>query len=594
MRYVPRLYLLILCSLAQILCFGQTGGDALLQQAQRLFDGQEYVALRSKLTKALPSILANGDTATASSAHSLLGKACYLQGDYPCATNHYQKASDLAAKTGDCKLHCAALIDIANVPYAMGEKSEAVDYLKGKFGVVEACADSQEFRHYYYNLGVILYELGRTERALDMLNNALAYSGRWASLATQSQTFAVIGEIYWVHYKQPELALPYFEQAKELADSSGTLNAIAFANIKLGSLLATTNEFDAAEPYLLAAEQQFTELGSPTDQMYASRMLAMLYSKAGRASDTYEEFTKLFALYDSVHTQDMRHAVAELRTVHATEQKELENNRLKLQNANKDLELAAKEQRNQQLLLLLALFALVAIGIGAWVSWRRNLARQKAELEHNRLQFKAMAEGEEKERVRIAKDLHDGLGQMLSTTRLNVNALEDSVDPEDAPLLGNALSLIDEALTEVRHISHALMPGAVLTLGLSVALEQMAATINAAGAVTVTVAQSGMENRLPQTVEINIYRMVQELINNMLKHADATKITLELAVAGNDLSVRVADNGKGFDANRLGANEGIGWQNIQSRAALLNGTFALNSAPGQGTQVIIKAPTHEH
>jgi signal transduction histidine kinase len=202
--------------------------------------------------------------------------------------------------------------------------------------------------------------------------------------------------------------------------------------------------------------------------------------------------------------------------------------------------------------------------------------------------FAAVVTAEENERKRIAMELHDGLGQLLSAARLNVSVLEDTTNNEDREVVENAEALIDQAIADLRNISHNLMPSALIRLGLVSALNDMAEKINSSRQIAVKVEATGISARLPENFEIAIYRVVQEAVNNILKHANARNISVSLGLIGENLSLTIADDGKGMpeDAGKK-SGRGIGWDDIRSRVSLFNGNMKLYSEPGKGTQLSI-------
>ncbi len=216
----------------------------------------------------------------------------------------------------------------------------------------------------------------------------------------------------------------------------------------------------------------------------------------------------------------------------------------------------------------------------------------KVESEHEKrlLQKQAYASvvnAAEDERKRIAMELHDGLGQLLSAARLNVSVLEDVAGENDKEVVENAESLIDQAITDLRNISHNLMPSALIRLGLVAALNDMAAKINSGRQLNVEVKTQGIDGRLPETFEIALYRVVQEAVNNIIKHAGATLINISLSKTDETLDLVIADNGKGMPENAEKNSKGIGWEDIKSRVSLFNGSMMLYSEPGAGTRINI-------
>ncbi len=203
----------------------------------------------------------------------------------------------------------------------------------------------------------------------------------------------------------------------------------------------------------------------------------------------------------------------------------------------------------------------------------------------------AIIETEERERKRIAEELHDGLGQLLSTARLNISAVDSPLPDKDAQLWKNSLALLDEACSEVRTISHNMMPGALIRSGLIEAVNDLADKINDSGKIQV-VFNTELEQRFPETVEIAVYRIVQEILNNMIRHSGADQITIDMKIVNARLQLHIADNGRSFDVSTIATSEGIGWKNIYSRVEILNGEIDVKSEKGKGTSVFLSVSFH--
>ena len=233
---------------------------------------------------------------------------------------------------------------------------------------------------------------------------------------------------------------------------------------------------------------------------------------------------------------------------------------------------------------------LVILSIAIFLFYKRKLKTNKSIQELQKRNFNAVIEAEENERGRIAKELHDGLGQLLSSAKLNVAATEESVSKGDLPLIKTSMQLIDEAVSEVRSISHNLMPIALSKRGLKIALEDLAEKINNSNSIKVILIINDLENIISKSTEVTIYRVIQEILNNALKHSKATEIHIELMAQTKTLSLNISDNGSGFDTRKIKESKGIGWVNIFSRLSLINGKIKVNSSKESGTHLSIQIP----
>ncbi|MBG6234047.1 signal transduction histidine kinase [Pedobacter sp. CAN_A7] len=199
---------------------------------------------------------------------------------------------------------------------------------------------------------------------------------------------------------------------------------------------------------------------------------------------------------------------------------------------------------------------------------------------------------QEKERARIAEDLHNSLGQLLYGVKLNLDHIKldnSGLQKHIAITIESTKDLLVECIKESRRISHDLMPSVLKDFGLQVAIEdictQLSRTIN------FKCDFKGLDTKLPNYLEKAIYRIVQELAMNLIKHADATKASLRLGIDQDDILVRVEDNGKGFNTSKIEIDEGIGIKSIKTKLHLLKGELDISSTPGKGTVISIRLPS---
>jgi signal transduction histidine kinase len=208
------------------------------------------------------------------------------------------------------------------------------------------------------------------------------------------------------------------------------------------------------------------------------------------------------------------------------------------------------------------------------------------------LALNSIIEGQEMERKRIARELHDGIGPLLSTLKIKLSNIEgELLGPGNEDLqarFANSYRLIDEASDDLRSISHNLLPKVLLDFGLIEALESLADKIRTTKNIEITYIFTGSPQRFDQVVELGIYRVCQELINNTLKHARAKSITLQLVKLEHMLRIIYEDNGVGF--NPLENRPGLGIMNIENRINALRGVMNIDSLPRKGMTAMIEVP----
>jgi signal transduction histidine kinase len=218
---------------------------------------------------------------------------------------------------------------------------------------------------------------------------------------------------------------------------------------------------------------------------------------------------------------------------------------------------------------------------------RAEIDRLKTE----RRVINAIINTEENEKKRFAKDLHDGLGPLLSTVKMSLSALTDKIkDPHGQEILKNTNHIVNEAINTIKEVANNLSPHVLTNFGLSSAINAFINKINQTKVLEIDF-KSNMENqRLENEKEVVIYRAVCELINNSILHSGASRIEMELNKHEKFVTLQFYDNGRGFDTTRLGQedNKGMGISNIETRVKSIEGVFILESNPGKGTSALIK------
>jgi signal transduction histidine kinase len=237
----------------------------------------------------------------------------------------------------------------------------------------------------------------------------------------------------------------------------------------------------------------------------------------------------------------------------------------------------------------------MAIGVISFILlYQRKMIRQQVELQKMEAQYQrelleASIKGQEKERKRLSDELHDGIGAMLSVTKLSLHQIEMSVKnkAESETHFSETKQLIGETIDHVRRISRDLSPATLEEFGLGFALEEFCSKMKSYSTINITFDKEETVQRFSPETELAIYRATQEVINNAIKHAEASEIKTSITGKGDSLQIQVTDNGKGFDVNQSQKQAGLGLKNIESRIHLVGGNVAYNSEKGKGTDVVI-------
>ncbi|MCU0374436.1 MAG: sensor histidine kinase [Chitinophagaceae bacterium] len=355
------------------------------------------------------------------------------------------------------------------------------------------------------------------------------------------------------------------------------------------------NQPDSAQYYGIIGLNAARQTDSQKEIAEMLQLLAQvaLLRKDLSAFDTYQKQSD--SLAENVLNANIQNSTMALAARYEASQKEAA------------IALLEKEARYKKWWIMVLAGGLLLSGIAIWLFRRTGrqrslLAAQEAALQKARiaelekekqlLAGQALLKGQEEERSRLSRELHDGLGSMLSGIKLSLGAMKGNVilAAKDAQVFAGALQKLDETISEMRRVAHSMMPEALLRLGLNEAINDYCGGLEASGKLHIQYQQFGMEERLPGDVEIVIYRIVQELFSNVIKHAAASQVILQLMRHGDMLTLTFEDNGKGMDIKGNPPAQGAGLQNIQARTDYLKGQLDIRSAPGKGTSVHIEIP----
>lgn len=371
-----------------------------------------------------------------------------------------------------------------------------------------------------------------------------------------------------------EKAEEYFNKSTEISDRTGAKPAFHLVSLaKVYSLMGKTDAaLELVEEFLKYHEQLNPEIDYYKD-------ISLVYEKAGMTEKALEYFKKWSLLSDSIRSSENTRLLANMERRYVVEKKDREIAEQKLALSQNRLSLS-KSQSRQILLGWLLLLVLIA-GILYVVRIRQNVEREKQryQLQMKQNQLKHVLAAQEKERKRIARELHDGIGQSLAALKIQLQA------PRSGLLA--SVHRIDTLCREVRSLSHQMMPLILEEKGLDEALSVLVEQCFETSKVNAHFVCSGFQDRLDSSLETHLYRVGQELLYNIIKHADATDVGVQLLQNDKRIVLIVEDNGKGFLQSEQ--SNGIGLNNIQSRLEALEGRMEIHSSE-KGTFVRVTVP----
>ena len=204
----------------------------------------------------------------------------------------------------------------------------------------------------------------------------------------------------------------------------------------------------------------------------------------------------------------------------------------------------------------------------------------------------AMVSGQEKERARLASDLHDNIGNTMTSIKFYVEHLEQQINEKtfNPSLIDNLKKLVSEAATKIRGISHEKNTGVFAKEGLLIAIKRLSKVVEKNHHITINVWDYGLDKRIENRIELTLFRIIQELLTNIIKHSNASEVSISLTNHDNILNIMVEDNGVGFHLKDLKLKEGMGLKSIELRIEKLGGSVEIDSYPNNGTTIIIDIP----
>ncbi|SEL52795.1 tetratricopeptide repeat-containing sensor histidine kinase [Parapedobacter koreensis] len=386
-----------------------------------------------------------------------------------------------------------------------------------------------------------------------------------------------LGDIYRMQ-KRFALALETFKKSQRLLDKAPPGNEV-YVLMGISSTYKDLGHYEAADTY-------FRRASVLAEEELAKPQLIELYRSGAEIKEgmgAYKEALALRKRYeqinDSVRNQEIHNTIQELEVKYQTSEKE---------KALAERDLKISEQRSEMarlntwIMLSVSFVAILAMILVFSRLINQQKRKTEATVQANRL-LEAQLQGEEKERARTARELHDGVASILSAAKLHIHARDDGERPHANILLGQ---LIETAVQEIRNISHNLAPEVVLDEGFAHAVQEYCRRVSHSG-LRLECYIVGTLPKLDKNAELLLYRIIQEAVANLVKHAEATEGIVQLVGDGPRLSITVEDNGRGFDPANL-TEKGIGLKNLISRVQLLQGSQEVRSAPGQGTSIYIE------
>lgn len=559
---------------------------------------------------------------------NLIGTSHHLQANYADALSYYHDALLFAIQLKDSTRTANILNNIGIAHLNTGNYKDAYGFFLNALDKYILLGQLRNISSTRNNIGLLFRELNNSERALE--NFSLALEGFTQAKDSIGITAALnnIGSVYALdeHLKE---AYSYFEEASCLAIASGNSFGLSVAHqgiatvyqkqdslakaifhfrksisiadkinqpfvkanafIGLSKVFMEEGDYEKAFPYAEQALQIALKIQNKVLKYECYNTLSQVHELSGNYRESLNFHKRYHQLKEELLNQSIVHQVHNL-----------ELSSLNETNQFQQLELERKElaisKKNNLLWFTSIIFALIITGFYFFYHNHRNRQRvkfQQTVIELTEKKSLASLEAEIQERKRIGQELHDGLGQLLSVAGLNVSVLQKKKKiPEQKreELLNAVMRSIDEAFSEVRNISHNLAPSLLSERGLNGALKSLSDQVNQSKQLLISFETFGLESKIESLIENTLFRAIQEILNNTIKHSNASKLQFQIARGDNEITLMAEDNGIGFDINQLSKNTGHGLSNMKTRIENLNGNVYVDSNPSRGTIISIVLP----
>jgi len=526
----------------------------------------------------------------------LYGKTYYLYNSGNGAVEHFIKAKNLYIKAKDYDKVTELSLTLAEQKRLSEYKyeeykpllDEAIRYAEKSNKDDLLCAT-------YLEVGISLQK-AEPQKAIEFHEKGLKIARKIKNQIYEIRFNRNIGLTYCEFLKDFEKALYYqnlsLEQSREIKYTEG----VAYAYVNLASIARNLGEFEKAIKYYNIAENLKFDNYRTNFNIILYQYISDTYRQMKDFEKAIEYLDKKKVLEEIVSKRDEEKYIRDINTKYETKEKELENQELKL-----------KDEKNKLVIYsFIGLFLIILAGAYFRISHinkKKKIAEQERLIESQKLEnvlkdqelkeIDKILEGQEKERLKIANDLHDNLGSILATLKLNFQNLysqKNKNGENGQALFDKTNELIEEAYQKVRGMAHAKNAGVIGSEGLVPAVQNIAKKIAIPGKLTVQVIPFGMTKRFENAMEVTLFRMIQELLTNAIKHAEATAITISLTQDEESINIIIEDNGKGFNPKKTAKNDGMGLSNITKKVEQLNGTFNIDSFEGKGSSIIIDIP----
>ena len=515
-----------------------------------------------------------------------LAQIAHIRGDYEQAMTYLLQAAAVAEKIPLPSLLGKVYCNMATVLLQVGKEDESMYYLDKGEQIARQEKDYEILGSILISKGIIYSNRKRTDSAERMYRTAMQIGTEHGIGGVTHISMTNLGHVY-LERDSPQAALPLLLGTKALQGNITRFNRNVALRL-LGDAYFRLHDYDKAEQCLQDALKTARQLHIGNDLLMIHQTLAQVAAARGRYQEAYRYQTIYTKLKDSFENSESRKNMNLLEVKYRTAEKDksIIANRLLITRQQ------ARIMKNKVWLWNITGGFLVLVFIFIlFYRYKQKLQAERFSTLEKEKEIRAMQSmiyGEEKERSRLARELHDGIGGMLASLKMNFSSLEKKHrELMYAPDYQETMQILDDTMNEVRRTAHNLMPELILRYGLVEALRIFCSRLQKGQHIAIDFQCLGTVSLGNGNVALTLYRMIQELLHNIVKHASATRALLQISQHDGMLHIILEDNGIGIRPGD-GDSNGIGLANMQSRIAALDGRMSIDSIPGTGTSIYIE------
>ena len=525
--------------------------------------------------------------------YSNQGVSYRSKGEYEKALESFQTAMDLHKALGQNSDVAIVLNNLGVMYMYMEDYPTSLSYYEKALDIQRKEKNKKEVANILNNFAIVYANQGLLDSALTYFEQSLAIEKELNNLKGISECINNIGAVYF-YLGEPDQAIAEFRKSYAIDSILGDERGMILGMNNIAEILNETGQPQKALEILQESLEKARVIDSKVEIETAYANMANSYQLLGKFEEAFNMLNMYSAVHDTVVGDQKQSAIAEMETQYQTREKEQQ---IRIQNLEIEEQTIELDTRQKLIFGLIAgLILLILTGLMAYRAYksRKESELQRAIAMEQEQRLDAVIDATEQERTRVAKELHDGIGQQLTSIKLgmsNFAASQQHLPEGETRKIKMLQNIVDESARDVRELSHQMMPKALTEIGLEAALRDMLAKSLALGAIEYSFDSVNTGERLNPKIEVNLYRIAQELVNNIIKHSQATAVKMELIATKRSVQMIVDDNGKGFLATE---GDGHGLMNMKTRINHIKGSIDFLHLPKGGTRVEIHVPLSEN